>query len=232
MVSWLLASLFLAQTTVLDHDAVGRLMRDSKTVEGANFAAVVHAATGQRVIPIDREADADWLAKVGAAVDETVEALNNPSHSVHKAGRINEASRFIEEALLDKLSQVPGWKCTIPKTSAGNEQRSGYPDLRLALGDGSIVYLDPKLYAEDSRNSSFRTFYYEPKGDTNKITDNAHHLLVGVAHGPGPDGRTVFRRWDLVDIATMPVRLKLEFQSSNREIYRDAATVLSGPATP
>jgi len=90
------------------------------------------------------------------------------------------------------------------------------------------VYLDPKLHAQDSRSSSFRTFYYEPKTATNKINDDARHLVVGVAHAPKPDGSTTFTAWELIDIAAMPVRLKLEFQSSNRDIYRDEAVVASG----
>jgi hypothetical protein len=31
-----------------------------------------------------------------------------------------------------------------------------------------VFYLDPKLYAAGSRDSSFRTFYFEPKITTNK----------------------------------------------------------------
>lgn len=224
----LLFLVFAMRAAAWDSGAVGRLMKDSREVEGADFSAIVMAATGHRILPIDREKDAAWLGLVGSAMDATLADLNSPSHPIHQAGRINEASRFIEEALMERLAKVPGWKCTIPPTASGGSQRSGYPDLRLVLDDGSVVYLDPKLYAGDSRESSFRTFYYEPKAETNKITDDARHLLVGVAHRSGADGRPEFLRWELVDVAAMPVRLKLEFQSSNRDIYRDSAILGSG----
>ena len=119
-----------------------------------------------------------------------------------------------------------GWACGIPKTSTGEEQRSGYPDLRLVLEDGSVVYLDPKLHAADSRGSSLRTFYYEPKTTTGKVHDDARHLLVGVSHNQGQGGQLRFEGWELVDVSKIKVRLKAEFQASNRDLYREESVVL------
>ena len=88
------------------------------------------------------------------------------------------------------------------------------------MENGDIVYLDPKLFSEDSRASSLRTFYYEPRTATNKIRDDARHLLVGIRHNqkPGPDLRLV--AWELVDVSRLRVELKAEFQAANREMYR------------
>jgi hypothetical protein len=58
-------------------------------------------------------------------------------------------------------------------------------------------YLDPKLYAVGSRDSSFRTFYFEPKITTNKVRDDAVHLLVGFEHEARNNSRWNFTRWDL-----------------------------------
>ena len=45
-------------------------------------------------------------------------------------------------------------------------QRSGYPDLRIIdLGSKRVFYLDPKLYATGSRDSSFRAFIRAKEGD-------------------------------------------------------------------
>jgi hypothetical protein len=75
-------------------------------------------------------------------------------------------------------------------------QRSGYPDLRLVdLETRRFFYLDPKLYATGSRDSSFRTFYFEPKIATNKVRDDAVHLIVGFEHEPRKDGQWKFTRW-------------------------------------
>jgi hypothetical protein len=39
------------------------------------------------------------------------------------------------------------------------------------------------------------------------------------------DGRWNFTRWDLVDLAQFKLKLKAEFQGSNRDMYRPEAIV-------
>ena len=76
-------------------------------------------------------------------------------------------------------------QCDFPLTVDGRVQRSGYPDLRITdLESKRVFYLDPKLYAAGSRDSSFRTFYFEPKKSTNKVRDDAVHFVVGFEHAP------------------------------------------------
>ena len=152
--------------------------------------------------------------------------MNEPSHPIHGVGRINEASRFIEDQLMLECNKEDGWSCGIPRTSAGDEQRSGYPDLRLVLEDQSVVFLDPKLFARGSKTSSLRTFYYEPKSTTSKVQDDAHHLLVGVQHNGGEGGQIRFEEWDIVDVSKIKVQLKAEFQASNKDMYRSDTVVL------
>jgi hypothetical protein len=89
---------------------------------------------------------------------------------------------------------------------------------------GRIFYLDPKLYAKGSRTSSLRTFYFTPRRETNKVNDDAHHLIVAFEHDKADTG-VKFTRWELVDLAGFKVKLKAEFEGSNRDLYRDEATV-------
>ena len=93
---------------------------------------------------------------------------------------------------------------------------------------GRIYYLDPKLYAAGSRESSFRTFYFEPKVATNKVREDAVHLLVGFEHEAKTGGRWNFTSWDLIDLSHFKVRLKAEFQGSNRDIYKPEAIIATG----
>jgi hypothetical protein len=51
------------------------------------------------------------------------------------------------------------------------------------------------------------------------------YLLVGFQHEPKKAGRSNFTRWDLVNLGHFKVRLKAEFQGSNRDIYRPEAIV-------
>lgn len=142
-------------------------------------------------------------------------------------GRVNEISRHVEDFLLSHLNAAEGYECTIPVNATGRVQRSGYPDLRLFhTASGRVFYIDPKVYKLGSETSSFRSFYFEPKLGTNKILDNASHLIVGIAHSGKVEGRWQLDTWKIVDLINFHVRLKAEFQSSNRELYKDEAVIL------
>jgi len=89
---------------------------------------------------------------------------------------------------------------------------------------GRVLYPDPKLNAKGSRQSSLRTFYFTPKRETNKPNDDAHHLIVGIEHEKtGPEVN--FTRWELIDLGGFRVRLKAEFEGSNKDVYREDAVV-------
>lgn len=194
------------------------LLANARELEGISFADVVREATGYRVIPVNASRDADRIEQVAAAMDRTLVVLNAPNHPMQSTARINEASRFIEDELHRQLNQVAGWKCTIPGSEDGVGHRAGYPDLRVDTAEG-VLYIDPKLLAPGSETSSLRTFYYEPRTVTNKIRSDAIHLLIGVTHNGGDAGPLQLRKWKIVDVSSLPVRLKAEFQASNRELY-------------
>jgi hypothetical protein len=185
------------------------------------FADVVHAATGKTIIPLD-ETNAAHLRithAVRSALPLVMRTLSQQDSPVRKLRRINEASRFFEDILLEKLNQTPGLRCEIPSNKKGEHQRSGYPDLKITdVATGTVAYLDPKLLEQSSVQSTLRTFYYEPKDETNKIQDNAIHLLCGIEHD-GKDGAWTFTRFHLVDLSTLRVRLKAEFQAANADLY-------------
>ncbi len=205
------------------------LLQDGRELKGIPFSEVLAATTGKNILPVPP--DAPWLKRLATVLDRTLSAMNEPSHPIHGVGRINEASRFIEDQLMLECNKEDGWSCGIPRTSAGDEQRSGYPDLRLVLEDQSVVFLDPKLFARGSKTSSLRTFYYEPKSTTSKVQDDAHHLLVGVQHNGGEGGKIRFEEWDLVDVSKIKVQLKAEFQASNKDLYRsDTILLKSAPS--
>lgn len=223
-----LAALLLAAPALPASDTstlIDWLLKDGRDLSGIPFGEVVTAATGKTIIPVDPAKDAGWLEVLSGMLDRTLQDLNAPNHPIRSTGRINEASRFIEDRLAEEINRTPGWSATIPATSAGSPQRSGYPDLRVELPDRSIVYLDPKLYAAGSRRSSLRTFYYEPKTLTNKIHDDARHLLIGVAHNGESGAAFQLQSWELVDVSGLRVQLKAEFQASNADIYRDDLTI-------
>lgn len=216
------------------HKLIPWILDEQAALKGIRFADVIAATSGRRVIPIDRADPGDQrvLAAIGTALDAVLAAMNAPESPTRSARRVNEMSSHFETALRAALKAQPGVSCDFPRTAAGRAQRSGYPDLRLAdTATGRVYYLDPKLFAKGSRASSLRTFYFEPKRETNKVTDDARHLIAGIEHERDADGTVRFARWELIDLAEFRVRLKAEFEGSNADLYRKEAVVGAGPET-
>lgn len=205
------------------------LLDDGGRLEDVRFAEVAEAVSGKRVLPVDlsNAVDAAILAHVQASLDSMLVELAKPENSIHEVGRVNEISRHVEDFLLTRLNLTDGYECSIPPNASGNAQRSGYPDLRLEHSEsGRVFYIDPKVYKLESESSSFRTFYFEPKRETNKILDDASHLIVGIAHSGKVEGHWRLEAWKVVDLIDFRVRLKAEFQSSNRELYKDDSVLI------
>jgi hypothetical protein len=229
----------LLATSAADvHSLVTTLMNEEQELKGVPFSEVIYAASGKRVLPLNatNAIDRELLAKIGGALDKVLLKLNATDSPAKTKRRINEVSALFETAIKVELNTIEGFECDFPKLASGARQRSGYPDLRLVeKKSGRVLYLDPKLYEQGSRASSLRTFYFEPKRETNKILDDAHHLIIGIEHD-GQTGAWKFLNWELVDLANFRVKLKAEFQASNRELYRPEAIVgtsrTNSPAKP
>ena len=220
----------ISQATSTDdaREFIGWLLQDDRELKGIPFPDVVVAVSGKQVLPLNTNLveDRELLARIGRALDEVLRRMNASDNAIHKQKRINEVSSHFEDEIKRVLSKTSGFSCDIPKTASGKLQRSGYPDLRVVdQKSGRVIYLDPKLSETGGRDSTFRTFYFEPKKETNKILDDGHHLIVGFEHA-GRTGRGWrFTRWDLVDLSKFKVRLKAEFQGSNRDLYRPESVV-------
>ncbi|MEM0927631.1 MAG: hypothetical protein AAGJ83_16410 [Planctomycetota bacterium] len=194
---------------------------DSEGFRGLKFRNIVAASTNRVILPVETGDPASdrIVQSIGEALEETLEEFNQPNSPTNDERRINEVSSHFEDRLREKLDAVSELSCDFPRNERGDIQRAGYPDLRIVHEPtGRIAYLDPKLVGEGSLNSTFRTFYFTPKGETSKIDANAHHLLVGIEHD-GNTGDWKFVSWTLVDLYGLNVRLKAEFQAGNQAIY-------------
>lgn len=219
------------------HDLIRHLLDQDLGTRTFPFPDVVRASCGKNVIPADLQNPAHQLIldAIAAAADDAITAMNAPSAPVRNLRRINEASHFFEEHLRQQIHSQPSLSCAIPTNSKGKQQRTGYPDLIIThtSAEGTIThaYLDPKLYEQKSEASSLRTFYFEPRTHTNKIQHHAMHLLLGISHD-GNDGAWTFSSWKLCDLSKFSVRLRAEFQSSNRDIYRPQIIIRSSDTAP
>lgn len=215
------------QPSVLD--TISDLAAQGKTLKAVPFPIVVEGSTGKKILPAsnDDPVSAEMINGISRVIAATIEVLNADNSPVLELRRINEASRFFEDEILKRLNTTETFTCEVPQTAEGKAQRSGYPDLKIThRQSGRVAYLDPKLFEQGGRKSTLRTFYFEPKIETNKILDDAHHFLIGIEHD-GNDGAWQFTNWHLVDLSKLIVRLKPEFQASNRDIYDEAAILRS-----
>ena len=208
------------EATTTDATLVQNLLGENLDHRTFSFATVAEACSGKKVIPLTAtDSHTRVQAAIESALSRAIEKLNAPDSPVRSLRRINEASRFFEDALHESLNAEPDLSCDVPPNRRGESQRSGYPDLRIVHEpSGEVFYLDPKLVEDGSWDSTLRTFYFEPKDETLKITDNAVHLLAGIGHD-GKDGEWTFTGYKLVDLSTLKVRLKAEFQASNKDLY-------------
>ena len=204
------------------------LLQGKEELNQMPLADVVFYATGKKIIALDpqNEVDQRVLALLRTTLDEVLKTMSAPDSPIQSVARINEVSGPFENMLRERLNAADGFTCDFPTIAGGKVQRSGYPDLRLVdEATKRVYYIDPKLFAAKSRGSSFRTFYFEPKVATNKIRDDAVHLIIGIEHEGREAAHWNFTRWDIVDLSKFKVRLKAEFQGSNRDMYRPEAIV-------
>lgn len=211
------------------------LLDEDRQLRGIAFRDVIEQTTGKKVLPVEPENEVDQrvVRKLKDALDQVVRQMNEANSPIQKVERINEVSSHFEDMLRELLNASPGLTCEFPRTADGKLQRSGYPDLRIVdKVSHRVFYLDPKLYAAGSRDSTLRTFYFEPRTNTNKVRDDAVHFVAGFEHEPRNGGLWKFTRWDLVDLSKFKVNLKAEFQGSNRDLYRPEAVIATSGEKP
>ncbi len=200
---------------------VETVMSGGGTFQDVSFSSLIESSTGNQVLPLNPSdpVDAEILRGVESGMAAILREFNQDDSITHEESRINEVSAYFEEALLREIDRAPELECVYPRTAEGNLQRAGYPDLMIRHREsGRVAYLDPKLVKEGSKESSLRTFYFTPRRETNKVLEDAHHLLIGIEHD-GNTGKWKYLRWHLVDLTHFKVTLKAEFQASNRDLY-------------
>ncbi|MES2981716.1 MAG: hypothetical protein V4727_05320 [Verrucomicrobiota bacterium] len=209
-----------------DAELVKMLLKEDLSDRTFDFSVVAEAASGKKVIPMEKMKSSERVkALITKAVDQLLVEMNQEGSPIKGLRRINEGSKFFEDGLQKQLDAAEGLRCEFPKTRAGEMQRSGYPDLVITDElTGEVYYLDPKLLEQGSVKSSLRTFYFEPKDETLKITQDAAHLIVGIEHD-GVDGNWKFTGYRLVDLYFLKVSLKAEFQAPNQDVYSERSVL-------
>lgn len=154
------------------------------------------------------------------ALEESLRLINARGLS---ARRVNEIGNAVEPLILEALLSA-GFSASRPTALSGQQRSAGYPDLEAKRGEDAF-YFEIKTYHPRTEDSSQRTFYMSPARDP-KVTHAAFHLLIGYAIEPAEDGTYYAKSVRLVDLSDLPVKLKIEYNASNRELYSEPFQLL------
>ena len=203
-----------------------------KPMKGIPFEVVVKSICNQSVEKFDPAAAASkkFLGKLSDAMTNACKTVQNKPIERY---RPNEVGNDMESFVAQSLTAL-GLPTNPAKTKAGKGKTTGYPDLRVET-DGLPVYLEVKTYAAANHDTTQRSFYLSPAED-HKVTEDAHHLLVGFEiEDRGANGRKDNRGRELrdyvpvafvvVDLYGMECDMKFEFNSDNKRLY-DAERLL------
>jgi len=197
-------------------------------LKGIPYPIAIKALTGCEVLHFDlsNEDNKELL-------DLLKSAAQMAGDEAYKRGisttRPNEAGNHIEPFVISALRKV-GLKADKPITKSGKKKVAGYPDIEIIDKHGRVIYLDCKTYSAETKNQSFRTFYFSPSEDP-KITKDAFHMLLSFELTKEKrNGKTVFVpiSWQLYTLEKLEVQVKHEFNASNRDLYKKEFLLASG----
>lgn len=181
------------------------------------FAEVIQKTTGHQVVAFDpaNEQHTALLKRLKEAAAHAAKAAREAK--IDKA-RANEVGNAIEVHVLKALNDA-GLVAQRPQTATGRALAAGYPDVEIA--SHPPCYLELKTFNERTTDSTQRTFYYSPS-ELTKVTHDALHLLLAFEMEQRAEGdRTIWVpvRFKIVSLHDLKVRLKVEYNQSNRGLY-------------
>lgn len=146
--------------------------------------------------------------------------LNDIFINMFKNGSIFSSDSTSIESFMEKYtmeyinSNYSSFYCRLPSKSI-----NGYPDLILYKDNKPFCYLEVKTYSDT--NSSLRTFYYSfiHNPINKKINNSLPHFLIGY-HKNGKSNNSSVDSFKLINLQDKIVSLKIEFNSSNKDIYK------------
>lgn len=201
-----------------------------KPLKNIPFSVIVKALAEQYVIEIDRAdaADIDLLQRLEKAIEICVLALN--SRPIRRA-RPNEVGNDVEGYVMQALTQA-GLAAARPTSRAGLGKATGYPDILVRDKANRATYLECKIFAHGTAETTMRSFYLSPS-ESFKVSLDARHLLLafGMEASPISGSRESLytpRSYKLIDLHDLLCDVKYEFNSDNRRLYAPSMVLIEG----
>jgi hypothetical protein len=201
-----------------------------KPVRGIPFSVIVKSLAECEVIQIDKSnpADMDLLKRLERAIQAcAAELKSNPI----RRPRPNEVGNDVEAYVMRALAQV-GLTASRPTSRAGIGKSTGYPDIILRDQPNRATYLECKIFAQGSPDTTMRSFYLSPS-ESFKVAMDARHLLLAFGMESTPisgsrDSSYSPRSYKLIDLHDLLCDVKYEFNSDNRRLYAQSMMLLQG----
>lgn len=150
--------------------------------------------------------------------------------------RANEVGNRVEPFVREALRDI-GYDAHVPKTSNGKQKSAGYPDIAFTDKVKRLTYVECKTYNHANIGTTQRSFYLSPSNEF-KVTGNAHHFVVSLEImeelRDAITGENVYTAtgWKILDVADLPLDLKMEFNSDNRRMYGDKRKLILAEHVP
>ena len=134
--------------------------------------------------------------------------------------------------MIEALNQI-GLTANRPETKEGKKKAVGYPDIFLKDRNGRPNYLECKTYNERNYQTTQRSFYFSPaeRSTDFKVIYNARHLVVSFKiERAEREGKRAFLpvHWKIFSIDNLIGQIKHEFNSSNKQMYKDENLLAEG----
>lgn len=181
------------------------------------FADLTREKSGARVVPIPSSHPLlDVLVK---GLDDM---MARAKYTNYTANRINEIGSQIELEIRQIVDNSP--LCKLKPM-----QRTGYPDLAVAI-NGETAHIEIKTTTEEpTSESGFRTFYIS---SWSKVKCDSYHLLIQlfVRRVTGAEKVNVqLLSWRIKDLSNLNLVLKMEYNASLQELNQLPSLRQSGP---
>lgn len=194
--------------------------------KGIPFEIVLKAVYGVSAVPFNREQNENLLSRLA---DAFTNACRNVQENPIQRPRPNEVGNDMEKIVITCLNDEK-LRAQTPLAANGNKKSTGYPDVFIYTQPVPI-YLEIKTYAKDNSDTTQRAFYLSPSNNP-KVTQEAHHLLVGFEIEKKSPELFIPVAFQLLDLYGMDCDMKAEFNSDNRRIYDDTRRLLDQRVEP
>lgn len=201
-----------------------------KPIKGIPFSVIVKSMSDKQVIQINKD-DAFDQGLVDALENAIKICASDLKANPIRRPRPNEVGNDVEAYVMRALSQS-GLTASRPTSKSGLGKATGYPDILLQDAEKRDTYLECKIFAHGSAETTMRSFYLSPS-ESFKVSKDARHLLLAFgmeasALAGSRDSIYMPKSYKLIDLHDLLCDVKYEFNSDNRRLYTPSMIISQG----